>query len=81
MGCTALLSLSCSLRANTETPETARSARREGRKMSDISTVRPCRYSSHRAESGWRQVSRSSLSAAARIMGMVRTTLEESTTF
>ena len=81
MGCIALFSLSWSLRANTETEVTASAERREGMKMSDISAVRPCRYSSHRAESGWRQVSRSSHRAAARIIGMVRTSLEERTIF
>ena len=81
MGCISLASLSWSLRAKTETLVTASSERREGRKMSDISAVRPCRYSSHIAKSGCRQVSRSSLTAAAKRIGMVRTTLEENTIF
>ena len=81
MGCISLASLSCSLNANIETVMTARSARREGMKISDISAARPCRYSAHRTKRGSGQESRSSDNMAARITGMVSTSLEEITAF
>ena len=82
LGCISLSSLSCSLNAKIETVMTARSARSEGMKISDISAARPCRYSAHRTKRGSaRQESRSSDNMAARITGMISTSLEEITAF
>ena len=79
MGCISLASFSCSLKAKIETLMTARSARREGMKMSDISVPRLNRYSSQRTKSGWRQVRRFSDNVVARRIGMTSISLEEIT--
>ena len=81
VGWTSLASLSCSLKAKTETMMTASSARRDGMKISDISTVRANENSSSRPIVGWRQEGRSSVNTAARIIRTARTSLEMITAF